>query len=313
MQHLGLVVGAFNGEEQLDALVEVAGHPVGAGKERLFLAAVQEPVDPRVFEEAVDHRHHFDRVTVPLHAGTQRADAAHVQADADPLARCGVQCFDDLIVDERVHLRHDLGRLPGLRTTPLAVDQAQEPFTQPSWRHRQLLQARRIGVAGESAEDRAGVLGNRLRRGEQAEVGVDASGALVVIARGQVRIAAQAVRGPLDHLADLRMHLVAADAVDDVRAGFFERARPADVPLFVEARGQFDHDGDLLVALGGAAQAGDDRGTRAGAVERLLDREDVGVVRRLCQERHDRVVRLVGMVEQDVALVHGGEQVGAVE
>ena len=57
------------------------------------------------------------------------------------------------------------------------------------------------------------------------------------------------------------MHLVAADAVDDVRARFLERARPPDVPLLVEPRRQLHDDGDLFVAFRGALQAGDDRGT----------------------------------------------------
>jgi hypothetical protein len=44
-----------------------------------------------------------------------------------------------------------------------------------------------------------------------------------------------------------------------VRAGRFQRARPLDVALFVEPRGQLDDDRDLLAALGRALQAGDQR------------------------------------------------------
>ena len=170
-------------------------------------------------------------------------------------------------------------------------------------RHRQLLQPRRIGIAGQRAEERGRVFGDRLRAGHEPEVGVDPRGPLVVVAGAEVDVAPQALRRPPDDQADLRVGLVAANAVDDVRAGFLERARPLDVALLVESRRQLDEHGDLLVALGGALQAGDDRRADAGAVQRLLDREDVGIVGRLLDQRDDRIVGVVGMVQQDVALV----------
>ena len=48
----------------------------------------------------------------------------------------------------------------------------------------------------------------------------------------------------------------------------------------------------------------------AGAIERLLDREHVGVVGRLRDEGDDRVVGVVGVVQQHVAIVEHLEQVG---
>ena len=84
-----------------------------------------------------------------------------------------------------------------------------------------------------------------------------------------------------------------------------------DVALLVEARGQLDQDGHLLVALGRPLQAGDDRRADAGAVQRLLDREHVGIVGGLRDQRDHRVVGLVGVVQQDVALVQQLEQVAA--
>ena len=92
--------------------------------------------------------------------------------------------------------------------------------------------------------------------------------------------------------------------------GLLERARPLDVALLVEARGQLDQHGHLLVALGGALQAGDDRRAAAGAIERLLDREHVGIVGRLREQRDHRIVGVVRVVQQHVALVEHREQVG---
>ena len=82
-----------------------------------------------------------------------------------------------------------------------------------------------------------------------------------------------------------------------------------DVALLVEARRQLDQHGDLLVALGGALQRRDDRRADAGAVQRLLDRQHVGVVGGLRDQRDHRVVGLVRVVQQDVALVEHREEV----
>ena len=49
-----------------------------------------------------------------------------------------------------------------------------------------------------------------------------------------------------------------------------------------------------------------------GAVERLLDRDDIGIARRLLQELHHHVERLVGMVDDQVLLPDRGEAVAAV-
>src|SRR6185369_4329408 len=47
-----------------------------------------------------------------------------------------------------------------------------------------------------------------------------------------------------DDQADLRVNLVAAHAVNHVSAGFLEGARPPNVALFVEPRGEFDQDAE---------------------------------------------------------------------
>ena len=92
--------------------------------------------------------------------------------------------------------------------------------------------------------------------------------------------------------------------------GFLERARPADVALLVEPRGHFDQHGHLLVQFGGSLQRGDDRRPGAHAIQRLLDRQDVGIVGRLRQQGHHWIVGLVGMLQQQVALVQHREDVG---
>ena len=96
------------------------------------------------------------------------------------------------------------------------------------------------------------------------------------------------------------MRLHADDAVHDVHACLLHAARPLDVGLFVEARLQLDDDGDLLALLRRFDQRVHHRALVAGSIDRLLDREHLGVARGKHDEVLDGRERLVRMVEQDV-------------
>ena len=105
------------------------------------------------------------------------------------------------------------------------------------------------------------------------------------------------------HERDLAVHLVVHDAVDDVHARFLEPPRPEDVVRLVEARLQLGHRGDLLAILHRVHQRADDARVAAGAVERLLDGEHIGIAappargnRRRCRSsrRDDAPARRAG-------------------
>ena len=131
----------------------------------------------------------------------------------------------------------------------------------------------------------------------------------VVVARGEVDVAADAVVLAAHDQRDLAVGLEADHAVDDVDAGLLERAGLDDVVLLVEPGLQLDEGRDLLAVLGRAGQGGDDRVVVGRAVERLLDRQDVRVVGRLLDELDDRAERLVGVMDEDVLLADRGEDV----
>ena len=106
------------------------------------------------------------------------------------------------------------------------------------------------------------------------------------------------------------MRLEPDQPVDDVRAGPLQLARPDDVRLFVEASLDLDEDHDLLAAFGRPDERLDERRVTGRAVQRLLDRQDVRVVRGLGDEPlHGRGERLVRVVDQDVAGADGREHV----
>ena len=85
--------------------------------------------------------------------------------------------------------------------------------------------------------------------------------------------------------------------------------RLADIGGLVEARLQLDKGGDRLAVLGRLAQRLDDGRILRGAVERVLDRHDIGVARRLREESHHHVEGLVGVMQQHVLLPDRGEHV----
>ena len=123
-------------------------------------------------------------------------------------------------------------------------------------------------------------------------------------------VALEAVLLLADDFDELAVGLEADDAVDDVHAGAFELEGPGDVGVLVEARLDLDQRQHLLAGVGRVDQRVDDRRVGAGAVQRLLDGQHARVGGRLGEERlHRRGERIVGVVQQDVALADRGEDV----
>src|ERR1700722_7178223 len=122
----------------------------------------------------------------------------------------------------------------------------------------------------------------------------------MIIARADMAIGHQrSALPPHDH-RELGVGLQFDEAEHDLRARAFEIARPADVRFLVEARLEFDERGHRLAGLGRLDQRANDRTVRRGAIERLLDRHDIGIARRLGEELHDDIERFVGVMDDEV-------------
>ena len=107
------------------------------------------------------------------------------------------------------------------------------------------------------------------------------------------------------------MGLPVDEAVDHLHPGALERAGPQQILLLVEAGLELDHRGDRLAGFGGVDQRADDRRLLAGAVQRLLDRDDVGVGRRLLEEFDHHLEAFVGVVDEDVLAPDRREAIAA--
>lgn len=111
--------------------------------------------------------------------------------------------------------------------------------------------------------------------GEQAEIGINFRGGVVVVAGAEVQVAADAVFLAADNERDFAVGLEAGQTVNDVAAGFFKLLCPVDVVFFVKARFQLDKHRDLFAVFGGFDERRDDGRVAADAVESLLDGEYV--------------------------------------
>jgi len=96
--------------EHFYALVQIAGHPVGAAKINFFLPAVREIEDPGVLQKAPDDAAHANIVAHAAHAGPQSTNAAHDQIDLDSRLGRTVEGLDHGLIDQRIHLGNDAGR-----------------------------------------------------------------------------------------------------------------------------------------------------------------------------------------------------------
>ena len=80
-----------------------------------------------------------------------------------------------------------------------------------------------------------------------------------------------------------------------------QTARQLQVGLFVETRPPLDHHGHFLAVTGGIDQRVDDLGVGPGAVQGLLDRQHVRVLRGLAQQVDHRRERLERVQQQLIA------------
>src|SRR5262245_42587927 len=262
-----------------------------------------------MFEEAPDYAANADRLAAAGPAGAKAADGADDHVDRHALARGRVQLFDHRRVRHAVEFGDDARGASGLMMGDFAADHLGYLFAQIDRRHEQLAIALLPRISGQVVEQLRDVFAEIFVGGEESQVGVNAGGDRVVIAGAEVHVAAQLVLLLAHDESDLGVSLQTDKAVDDVDAGFLQLLGPLDVRLFVEAGFEFDQHRDLFAVLGGLDQRFDYRRVLAYAVERLFDRQHVRVARGLAQEFDHRRERLVGVMEQNVLMAYGVEDV----
>src|SRR4029077_14993955 len=147
-------------------------------------------------------------------------------------------------------------------------------------------------------------------RSEQAEIGIDARSAMVIIAGAQVDILPEAIGIASYHEQSFAVRFQSDHAIDDVGPGFLELPGPANIGSLVEAGAQFHQSGDLLAVVGGLDQRLDYGRTTAGAIERNLDRQNLRIGCGTLDKADNGIETFVGMMQQNILLAHDLENVG---
>ena len=201
---------------------------------------------------------------------------------------------------------------PALAWTISLLDRVDQMAAQGERRGGDLLQRGGFGIAGDVVEKLRRIAAERRIGAEQRQVGVDPRRVGMIVAGAEMDIGVQLTAFAAHHQADLGVRLELDEAVDHLHAGAFQVARPFDVRRFVEAGLELDQRGDRFARFRRLDQRRDDRAVADGAVERLLDRDDVGIGRGLAHELHHGVETLEGMMDDDVLLADRREAVAAV-
>ncbi len=298
---LGLLVGDL--DERLDPPVEVAVHKVRRADPDLVGPAVAESDHPRMLQEAAENRPHPDALRQAGHAGAQGADSPDDQIDVDAGPARPVERVDDVLIHNGVDLDLDHGGKPQSGVLDLALDPLDDARPDAVRRDEEPPVARLAAVTSEHVEEIGQVRAHLGIGGEQTEILVRAGRLRVVVAGADVAVASQLPTLLAHDHRRLAVCLEPHEAVDDVAPRALQHPRPPDVGLLVEAGLHLDQDHDLFAGPGGRDERVDDGGVATRAVERLLDRQHMGIDRRLLDEPlHARGERMVRVVDQDVAV-----------
>ena len=90
--------------------------------------------------------------------------------------------------------------------------------------------------------------------------------------------------------------------IDNMTARFLQLLCPDDIVFLVKPCLQFHQNGNLLSVLRRLLQRRDNGGIAADSVERLLDRQNLRISRRLPNEPYHRLKALVGVMHENIAL-----------
>ncbi len=247
---------------------------------------------------------HFHVVGVAFNARHDAGNAAHQQRALHAGLGSLGDLVDDALVGNGVGLEHQAVGLALLRQLYLLVDLVQDHRLYLQRRNRKLLVAVGSVLQAHVAEEHRGILADGLVGGDEAEVGVELRGFLVVVAGAQLRDVLHALVGVARDGADLGMHLEVVEAVDNVGAGLLEALAPFDVVRLIEAGAQLEQRGNLFAVLCGGNQGFCQVRLACKAIERDLDAEHRGVVCGLVEHLHERVHALVRVHQQHIALAY---------
>src|SRR5262249_38966308 len=302
--------------QHLDAAMKIARHPVGGRDVNLGIGvrkrlAGAEADDAAVLEKAPDDALDADVLGKSGHTRPQAADAADNELDLNAGLGGAVECVDDAGIDHRVELRPDVAGTAGLHMLDLLLDILEQPRFEIDRGERDFFQVLGLGIARYIVEQPRSIPAERRLGGEEGEIGIDLRRHRMIVAGAVMNVAAHICALPPHHHRHLGMRLELDEAENDLRTGALKVARPLDVRFLIETGLELDERRHRFAGFGGLGERRYDRTVGRGTIERLLDGDDIGVLRGLLDELRDDVEGLVRMVDDDILLTNGRETIAA--
>ena len=198
------------------------------------------------------------------------------------------------------------------RIINLVGDIAQQRLLQRDRRDRHLLQAVRLGVAGDEIEYARHIPADRRVGGKERNVGIDFRRHRMIVAGAEMTVVYQRSAFAAHHHRQLGVSLELDETKDHLGAGALQVAGPANIGFLIEARLQLDEGGHRLSGLRRFDKGLDDRAVGGGAIEHVLDRHDAGIARGLIEKLDDDVESFVRVVDDEILLPDGGETIPSV-
>ena len=116
-----------------------------------------------------------------------------------------------------------------------------------------------------------------------------------------------------NHQRGLGVRLVSNNAVSDMDARIFQFARPQNIARLIKARPQLNQHRHLLTALSGADETGNEWAVTRGAIQALLDANNLRIGSRVLNEfLHRAFERFVGVMQQNVAGANRCKDIGVI-
>ena len=176
----------------------------------------------------------------PFTPGTQCADAANHDLDADTGLRRPIERIDHLLVDQCVGFQPNARIGAGLLGRDLPFDPFDDPSTDAVRCDQQVAVRVLARVTGQRVEQIGEVRADVRRGRQQADVLIEACGLAVVVAGADMAVAPNHGSFAAHHETGFAVRLQPDQSVDHVHARTFQGTGPFDVGLFVEARFDFD-------------------------------------------------------------------------
>ena len=297
-----LQLGVIDGPSDFYALFHVACHQVGAREIELAIIARTESVDAAVLQQTANDGNNFNVFGIAFNTGNQTRNAANEQRGFNASLGGFGNFVDDVLVGDGIGLERKAVGLAGFSKGDLFIDLVENHRLDLQRSNRKLLVSVGSVFQAHVAEELCGILADSFVGGDEAEVGVEPRGFLVVVARAELGNVLDAVFGVACDGADLRVNLEVVEAVDNVGASLFKALRPLDVVGLVEAGAQLEQRGNFLAVFCCGYQGFCQVGLAGKAVQRDFDREHRRVVCRFAEQVDEWIHAFVGIHKQGIAL-----------